>query len=401
MKSLRSILLVAVMGTVAYGLYVSLTKNSGPSFDETDPPPAWREAEGSGGSAPSFGQAEYGAVPPTTLLPEQDGMPPLSSVPHSTVGHSHETPPAALPEMATERPLPEPAHMAPYEPETGSAVASSASPNVTQASRYEGVDDSDGFAEARITSTPNPAATSDPADAQLHDLFGKAIEAAQQLIAQNQTLDALEGLSAWYAHERLSSEEHAVLNGMLDKLAGEVIYDYNVHLLSRAHVTAPGDSLQSIATQYQLPAELVGKINGIAPGTTLTPGTTLKVIPGPFSVDVNLTTNTLTLFIQDSIYAGRFPIGMGRELPALEGDYVVTTKIENPPYYDQFAAGDPQNPLGTRWIGMGEKCGIHGTNNPQSVGSEAQEGSIRMLSGDAEDLYDILTVQQSKVIVHR
>lgn len=411
MKSLRSILLVAVMGTVAYGLYVSLTKNPGPSLDDADPPPSWQAGAG-GDSAPAFSQAQYGAVPPTTLLPEQDSMPPLASVdPQSAVGRSNDAP-GTLPDMAaTERPLPDSPKAATYEAPMASAVASSNPGGNTRQdvaqSRYEGIDD-DGFAEAHIASSDpvsaaanSGSAAADPADAKLHELFQTAISAAQQLIEQGQLLEALEGLSAWYAHDKLLPEEHAILNKTLDSLAGEVVYNYTVHSMSRAHNVTAGETLETIAAQYQIPAELVGKINGIAPGSQLAPGTSLKVVPGPFSVDIDLTTHTLTLFLQDNIYAGRFPIGLGKELPPAEGDYTVTTKIPNPPYYDQFAAGDPQNPLGSRWIGLGEKCGIHGTNNPQTLGSLGEEGSIRMLTSDVEDLYDILTVQTSKVTVHR
>lgn len=46
--------------------------------------------------------------------------------------------------------------------------------------------------------------------------------------------------------------------------------------------------------------------------------------------------------------------------------------------------------FGTRWIGLNVPWGIfgiHGTNRPGSIGSEASHGCIRMLNDDVEELY--------------
>lgn len=49
--------------------------------------------------------------------------------------------------------------------------------------------------------------------------------------------------------------------------------------------------------------------------------------------------------------------------------------------------------FGSRWIGLNVpwgKYGIHGTNMPGSVGSEASHGCIRMLNHDIEELYEYM-----------
>ncbi|MEQ8153890.1 MAG: L,D-transpeptidase family protein [Clostridiaceae bacterium] len=46
--------------------------------------------------------------------------------------------------------------------------------------------------------------------------------------------------------------------------------------------------------------------------------------------------------------------------------------------------------FGTRWIGLNVpwgKFGIHGTNKPNTIGSKASHGCIRMRNNDVEDLY--------------
>ena len=47
--------------------------------------------------------------------------------------------------------------------------------------------------------------------------------------------------------------------------------------------------------------------------------------------------------------------------------------------------------FGTRWIGLNVPWGIygiHGTNKPYSIGSEASHGCIRMRNKDIEELYE-------------
>ena len=51
------------------------------------------------------------------------------------------------------------------------------------------------------------------------------------------------------------------------------------------------------------------------------------------------------------------------------------------------------NPLGTRWIGLSRKgYGIHGTNNPRSIGRRASHGCIRMRNRDVEELFEMVAV---------
>ena len=53
----------------------------------------------------------------------------------------------------------------------------------------------------------------------------------------------------------------------------------------------------------------------------------------------------------------------------------------------------PQDPLVARWMGIDEQGdGIHGTNEPGSIGSAASHGCIRMLVSDVIQLYSITPV---------
>nr|WP_141431771.1 L,D-transpeptidase [Bacillus sp. 03113] len=89
-----------------------------------------------------------------------------------------------------------------------------------------------------------------------------------------------------------------------------------------------------------------------------------------------------------------------------EGLFTVTVKAINPYYRKKnIPGGDPKNPLGTRWIGFdaertdGRIYGIHGTNNPASIGSYVSQGCIRMQNEAVESLYDLIPLGTKILII--
>jgi lipoprotein-anchoring transpeptidase ErfK/SrfK len=77
-----------------------------------------------------------------------------------------------------------------------------------------------------------------------------------------------------------------------------------------------------------------------------------------------------------------------------------------PPVQDAWAKGlkpvppGPSNPLGTRWMGLNAPgVGIHGTDEPTSIGYSASHGCIRMQVPDAEWLFDHVDVGTTVYIV--
>jgi L,D-transpeptidase catalytic domain len=54
--------------------------------------------------------------------------------------------------------------------------------------------------------------------------------------------------------------------------------------------------------------------------------------------------------------------------------------------------GDPNNPIKSRFIGLGQGIGIHGTAENWSIGGRASHGCIRMRVPDVEALYEEVPV---------
>jgi lipoprotein-anchoring transpeptidase ErfK/SrfK len=78
------------------------------------------------------------------------------------------------------------------------------------------------------------------------------------------------------------------------------------------------------------------------------------------------------------------------DTPTPSGIFQITTRLTNPTWYwpHLVVPPGPDNPLGTRWMGLGPRgFGIHGTNAPASIGRAASHGCIRMRRRDLEEVF--------------
>jgi lipoprotein-anchoring transpeptidase ErfK/SrfK len=106
-----------------------------------------------------------------------------------------------------------------------------------------------------------------------------------------------------------------------------------------------------------------------------------------------------------------FTVATGQNIyPTPLGRFQIIVKWKNPWWYpptnDSWAKGlkpvppGPDNPLGTRWMGLSAPgVGIHGTDEPASIGYSLSHGCIRMLVPQAEWLFDHVNVGTPVFIV--
>ncbi|MGG0740128.1 L,D-transpeptidase [Niallia taxi] len=128
-------------------------------------------------------------------------------------------------------------------------------------------------------------------------------------------------------------------------------------------------------------------------------------LPGDPFLIINKSTNELTL-IDDNRVQTVISVATGkRDELTPEGLFTVTVKAENPYYRKKnIMGGDSKNPLGTRWIGFdadgtdGRTYGIHGTNNPASIGHYVSEGCVRMQNEVIESIYQTVPLG-TKVLI--
>jgi lipoprotein-anchoring transpeptidase ErfK/SrfK len=101
-----------------------------------------------------------------------------------------------------------------------------------------------------------------------------------------------------------------------------------------------------------------------------------------------------------------YPVAVGKpSTPSPVGTFTIERRVENPTYHHdgKTIPPGPGNPVGTRWMGLSTKgYGIHGTNEPNSIGKAASHGCIRMAKADLEELYPQVAVGDTVELVgHR
>lgn len=114
----------------------------------------------------------------------------------------------------------------------------------------------------------------------------------------------------------------------------------------------------------------------------------------PFLI-INKKFNKLA-YIDDGKIQKIYPVATGKSAELTpEGIFNITYKAKFPYWRKKnIPGGDPRNPLGSRWIGFdalgtdGSIYGIHGNNDPSSIGKYISNGCVRMYTSDVNFLYD-------------
>ncbi len=119
---------------------------------------------------------------------------------------------------------------------------------------------------------------------------------------------------------------------------------------------------------------------------------TTRATPTPIRrVIVSLPDRKLAVVENNRILA-RFDVSVGApSTPSPVGTFTIVNRISLPTYYRPGKVIPPgaNNPLGTRWLGLSQKgYGIHGTDQPRSIGHAQSLGCIRLRNADIERLFE-------------
>lgn len=172
------------------------------------------------------------------------------------------------------------------------------------------------------------------------------------------------------------------------------------HALAQGREMNIADQPGYIPPDEELPPEF--KRTAVLYRTTEAPGTIIVH-----------TSERYLYVVQGNGRALRYGIGVGREGFQWQGLLKISRKQEWPdwtpppemiarqPYLPRFMAGGPGNPMGARALYLGATVyRIHGTNQPQTIGSAVSSGCFRLVNADIIDLYERIPVG-TKVIVRQ
>ncbi|WP_433708575.1 L,D-transpeptidase [Paenibacillus illinoisensis] len=101
-----------------------------------------------------------------------------------------------------------------------------------------------------------------------------------------------------------------------------------------------------------------------------------------YRIIVDLSDHMLYLLDGDQVVKG-YPVATGKMLTQTpNGEFTIVNKQEN-----------PGGPFGVLWMGLSKPhYGIHGTNEPSSIGKSVSHGCIRMYNPDVLDLSSKVSV---------
>lgn len=113
------------------------------------------------------------------------------------------------------------------------------------------------------------------------------------------------------------------------------------------------------------------------------------------SVVINLPSRMLELYSGNTLIK-EYSVAVGKpSTPTPIGQFTIIDMEKNPTWVpfgrDLVVPSGPDNPLGYRWMGFFELYGIHGTNEPWTIGQALSNGCIRMREEHAEELFEIVT----------
>ena len=184
------------------------------------------------------------------------------------------------------------------------------------------------------------------------------------------------------------------------------------------HAVAAGERLTNIAFKYGVTPDLLLQINGMTDARKLRAGATIKILHGPFHAIVSKKSFTLDLYLgspgeKGAQFVTSFPVGLGKDDSTPTGTWIIDQRIANPKWWGArglppIESGDPKNPLGKYWLSLAgidgkaegqQSYGIHGTIEPNSIGTQASMGCIRMRNEDVSVVYTLLVSGKSTVIV--
>ncbi len=103
-----------------------------------------------------------------------------------------------------------------------------------------------------------------------------------------------------------------------------------------------------------------------------------------YSITINRSLHKLTLY-RDNIVFKSYPVAVGKpSTPTPLGTFRIVNRAIN-----------PGGPFGARWLGLNAPngdYGIHGTNNPSSIGKDVSNGCIRMFNDQVIELSNLVSI---------
>lgn len=185
-----------------------------------------------------------------------------------------------------------------------------------------------------------------------------------------------------------------------ENLSMQIIFSNTPTENSVMHEVVSGDSLGKLAKKYNTTIELI-KISNSLKSDIIRIGQKLRIWNATFNIFVDKSQNILMLKTGDKVVKV-YNVSTGSNNSTPVGEFTITTKLTDPVWFNRGVVVPPESPenvLGSRWLGFDlPGYGIHGTVEPETIGSQVTAGCVRMRNEEVEELYSIIPYG-TKVVV--
>lgn len=224
----------------------------------------------------------------------------------------------------------------------------------------------------------------------------RSIARARQLAGQEPE-GALMAFSRAYL-ATVAADARRAMRTELEQLQASAVFGYRgrrASTLLASYTVQGGDSLSKIASTHSTDYRCVKRLNGLR-NDRIRVGQKLSVPKQATSIVIFKGDFELVALLGEAIVR-TFDVATGKGGATPEGRFTIDTKLVQPDWYAPdgkvYKYGTEENILGTRWLGFAntrdhQGFGIHGTKFPESIGTEASMGCLRLRNADVEELYD-------------
>lgn len=227
---------------------------------------------------------------------------------------------------------------------------------------------------------------------------------AEALIKEGKRVEARKLLTEIYRTADARTREAA--REILDMVNKDLVFDPDCREGAKVHAVQPGELLGTIAAKHDVSWRMLARINAVDP-RRIREGQELKILVGKSGVFVDKSEFRLALFI-DGQFIKEYAIGHGKGGKTPAGTFVIERMMIRPDWYPPQGGviryGEEGHLIGERWLGFKNRpgatgLGIHGTSDPESIGTQCSNGCIRMLNEDVIELFDFVTLGTKVEIV--
>jgi len=267
---------------------------------------------------------------------------------------------------------------------------------------------------------PPPSDPTTPLGPQAEQSYSQGAAA----LATGDLVKARTLLSEALASGALTPSRAADCRARLTDIAATVVFGRQLYPgdeYSRRYVVQANDTLGKIVERETLfvPWQGIARINQIDDVRRIRPGQWIKLVQGPFDAIVTKGSFTLDLY-HHGMFLKSYRIGLGQNGSTPTGRWIVRPggRVAQAPWTPPAGTGQAHTiefgqdgyPLGPKglWIalqGIDPETeilvgfGIHGTNEPDSIGRQASLGCIRLGDNDIDELFGLLYGGKSTVEV--